>query len=314
MGDNNQIKLEKTYGCYKVTKDWKDTATDINRAIYELNKDISDNSATLSNLRRLIALKAYTCETNCGRILWLPAQEIAQSTVSRTDDMGCESCRLRGSRQADISKYHVSCNTDYSGLQFNTLKVLNKLDKKYEELNVKTDIHGSTLTSTKYDLYRCRCDLCGTEYIFRSDRFKIGTPESPKYIGDINNIKARCDCHQHSVNQWVICKLLIENNINYLAEYSPDDLVGIGDNTRLHYDFAVFNADESVKCFIEYNGSQHEIASTQFGGERGLAVQKCIDELKRIYAREKHIVLIEIPSNVKGYNAIRDVLHNSGII
>lgn len=314
MGEDNQIKVGKVYGCYKVIKDSAETAADIKRAISEINKDISDNSVTLSNLRRLITFKAYTCETNCGRIIWLPAQEINQSTVNKTDNIGCESCKLRGSRKADISRNHISCNTDYSGLQFNTLKVLNKLDKKYEELNVETDIHGSTLISTKYDLYRCRCDLCGTEYVFRSDRFKIGTPESPKYIGDINNIKARCDCHQHSVNQWVICKLFIENNISYLAEYSPDDLVGIGDNVRLHYDFAVFNTDGSVKCFIEYNGSQHEVSSEKFGGERGLAVQKCIDELKRIYAREKHIKLIEIPSNVKGYNAIRDVLRNGGII
>ena len=139
-------------------------------------------------------------------------------------------------------------------------------------------------------------------------------PDSPRYIGDINSIKARCDCHQHSVGQWVICKLLIEHKVNYLAEYSPDDLVGIGDNVRLHYDFAVFNEDGSVKCFIEYNGSQHERASEQFGGERGLAIQKCLDELKRIYAREHNIRLIEIPSRVMGYNAISDVLHNSEII
>lgn len=144
--------------------------------------------------------------------------------------------------------------------------------------------------------------------------FKIGTPENSRYIGDINNIKARCDCHKHSVGQWVICKIFIENKVNYLAEYSPDDLIGIGDNTRLHYDFAVFKPDGNVKCFIEYNGSQHEVASEQFGGERSLAIQNCIDELKRIYAREKHIKLIEIPSHIKGYYAIKDVLIKAGII
>lgn len=312
MPDN--IAVGKVYGCYTVVKGTNGTKADIDSTISDINKSLADNSTTVNNLRKLINAKAYTCKTNCGRTLWLTENDIKNSDITPSDSMGCETCKLRETRQADVIKNHESCNTDYSGLQFNTLKVIGKLDKRYEELSIEHNIHGDRLVSTKYDLYRCRCDLCGTEYVFRSDRFKIGMPDSPRYIGDINSIKARCDCHQHSVGQWVICKLLIEHKVNYLAEYSPDDLVGIGDNVRLHYDFAVFNEDGSVKCFIEYNGSQHERAAEQFGGERGLAIQKCLDELKRIYAREHNIRLIEIPSRVMGYNAISDVLHNSEII
>lgn len=314
MGKEGNMQVGNVYGCYKIVKDINDTAMDIKRVISGLEKDLSDNSITLGNLRRLISNNVYTCETNCGRELWLSANDIEQHLASKDISMGCESCKLRGTRQADKSKKHPSSYTDYVGLQFESLKIMDKLDKKYEELTVEKNLHGTKLVSTLYDLYRCRCDSCGTDYVFRSDMFVIGTPDKPKFIGDINNIRARCDCHRHSIGQWVICKLLIENNMIYRAEYSPDDLYGIGDNARLHYDFAVFNDDGSIKCFIEYNGEQHEKASTQFGGERAFAVQKCIDELKRIYAKENNIKLIEIASNIKGYYAIKDVLKKSGVI
>lgn len=313
MGDD-KLQVGKVYGCYRIIKDSDSTKNDIDKLIQELNKCIDDVSGTIEKLYKLIQFKACTCETNCGREMWVTQKEIEALADKNCDTIGCESCKFRSSRKVDVRVNHQSCNNNYTGLQFDTLKVIEKLDRKYEELSIKTSIQGSLLTSTKYDLYRCRCDLCGTQYVFRSDMFRIGTADNPNFIGNIENIKARCDCHAHSINQWVICKLLIENRVNYKAEYSPSDLKGIGDNVQLHYDFAVFNSNGSVKCFIEYNGEQHNTACKQFGGERGLAVQKCIDELKRIYAREKNIRLIEIQSSARGYNAIRSILKNARVI
>lgn len=150
MGDGSNVQLGKDYGCYRVVKGYEHTAQDIQKIIKELYKDTSDNSSTLNNLSRLINYKAYTCETRCGKTFWLSPQEIVNAEINKNDSFGCESCRFRVSRQADIVKRHSSCETDYTGLQFNTLKVLNKLDRVYEELSIENN-PNKRLISTQYD-------------------------------------------------------------------------------------------------------------------------------------------------------------------
>ena len=75
------------------------------------------------------------------------------------------------------------------------------------------------------------------------------------YFGYWSNVY--CDCHPISSFQWIVTKLLFDNNISYTVEYSFDDLYGSGGVNHLRYDFAVFNKDGSIKCLIECQGSQH---------------------------------------------------------
>ena len=62
-------------------------------------------------------------------------------------------------------------------------------------------------------------------------------------------------------------------------------------NTRLRFDFFIPN----LNCAIEYQGSQHYIPSSKFGGEERFKQQILNDNRKRDYCKNKQIKLVEIP-------------------
>ena len=59
-----------------------------------------------------------------------------------------------------------------------------------------------------------------------------------------------CGCLT-SVGEEKIKKIFIENNINYISQYTFDDLM---DKKRLRFDFAIFKG-QSLHCLVEYQGS-----------------------------------------------------------
>lgn len=82
--------------------------------------------------------------------------------------------------------------------------------------------------------------------------------------------------------------------INFQEEYSFPDL--ISNNGRpLRFDFAVFDDDDNLMFLLEYQGIQHYIAKSKFGGVSGLKKQQYNDMQKREYCRKHNIILIAIP-------------------
>lgn len=72
----------------------------------------------------------------------------------------------------------------------------------------------------------------------------------------------------------------------------------------LSYDFYI----PKHKLLIEYQGEQHYAPVEYFGGEEAFKIQKDIDEVKKLYAEEIGIGLLEIPFKIKSYEEIKDVL------
>jgi hypothetical protein len=82
--------------------------------------------------------------------------------------------------------------------------------------------------------------------------------------------------------------------MNFQEEYSFPDL--ISNNGRpLRFDFAVFDDDDNLMFLLEYQGIQHYIAKSKFGGVSGLKKQQYNDMQKREYCRKHNIILIAIP-------------------
>lgn len=82
--------------------------------------------------------------------------------------------------------------------------------------------------------------------------------------------------------------------MNFQEEYSFPDL--ISNNGRpLRFDFAVFDDDNNLMFLLEYQGIQHYIAKSKFGGVSGLKKQQYNDMQKREYCRKHNIILIAIP-------------------
>ena len=187
---------------------------------------------------------------------------------------------------------------DFTGRTFESLEILECLDDKYEEQFRCGDLRSKNAYAYMvYKVYKCRCYLCGKEHIVKCDQFHISPPTAygrRAYHGYWSEVS--CDCHDisHSSFQWVVNKLLFENNINYRVEYSFNDLYGYSGINKLKFDFAIINKDESIKCLIECQGEQHYMPVQEFGGNRQYNVQMKNDELKRMYAKEHNIKLIEI--------------------
>ena len=89
-------------------------------------------------------------------------------------------------------------------------------------------------------------------------------------------------------------EILQEAGLNFIEEYSFDDLYS-SNGRPLRFDFAVFDDDNNLMFLIEYQGIQHYIAKSKFGGNSGLKKQQYNDLLKREYCRKHNYILIAIP-------------------
>ena len=89
-------------------------------------------------------------------------------------------------------------------------------------------------------------------------------------------------------------EILQESGLNFTEEYSFSDLYS-SNGRPLRFDFAVFDDDKNLMFLIEYQGIQHYVAKSKFGGNSGLKKQQYNDMLKREYCRKHNIILVAIP-------------------
>lgn len=212
--------------------------------------------------------------------------------------------------------YAENYNTDFTGTFFESLEVLECIDEHYEERRGYSDLRKkNAYFYTIYKLYKCRCYICHREHTVKCSQFCISPPTAygeTAYHGYWS--KVQCDCHMISSFQWIVNKILIDNNIPYRVEYSFSDLYGVLKINRLKYDFAILNDDNTVKCLIECQGEQHYMPVEEFGGDDQYKYQIKNDKLKKEYAEKHDIKLIEISYKEKKYEQIEAILRENGII
>lgn len=143
---------------------------------------------------------------------------------------------------------------------------------------LEIDEQKSKENSEKRIVWKCQCDCGNISFI---------TAHSLK-----QNNTLSCGCLNISKGEYLLEKLLKENNINYQKQYSFKDLK---EKRVLRFDFAIFNNDNKLKCLIEYQGEQHFKIVEYFGGEENFIKQQKYDEEKRKYCERNNIKLIEIP-------------------
>lgn len=92
-----------------------------------------------------------------------------------------------------------------------------------------------------------------------------------------------------SIGEREVGKFLDSINQKYIRQKTYDGIIGVNGGL-LSYDF--YLPDKNI--LIEYQGEQHEAPVAIFGGHDKFKVQIKHDELKREYAKENNINLIEI--------------------
>lgn len=112
---------------------------------------------------------------------------------------------------------------DMSGETYNYLKILSLNEKVTAE--------------KKHAYWNCKCLLCGKDCVKNGSLIRNG------------NVKS-CGCLKSSYEK-EIEKILIQNDISYIKEYSFSDLRG--KKHPLRFDFAIFK-DDKLCYLIEYQG------------------------------------------------------------
>ena len=101
-------------------------------------------------------------------------------------------------------------------------------------------------------------------------------------------------------------EILTMNNLVFKQEVSFEVLNS--ENGRpLRFDFVIFDDDGNIDFIIEYQGRQHYVATSKFGGKKGLFQQQHNDNKKRRFCKMKGLNLVEIPytdENLLSYDYI----------
>lgn len=88
--------------------------------------------------------------------------------------------------------------------------------------------------------------------------------------------------------------ILKNSGLDFKEEYSFEDLIS-NTGRPLRFDFAVFDDNGDLDFLIEYQGIQHYVAKSKFGGVSGLRKQQYNDFQKREYCKKHGITLVIIP-------------------
>lgn len=123
--------------------------------------------------------------------------------------------------------------------------------------------------------YKCQCD-CGGVSIVDAANLRNGTTNS-------------CGCLK-SKGEMIINNWLQEHKVNFVSQYSHTEII-LESGRRPFFDFAIFNTDGSIKCFIEYNGKQHYQATGGWSTEEQFKITQNRDNQKRAWCEKLNIPL-----------------------
>lgn len=122
----------------------------------------------------------------------------------------------------------------------------------------------------------CQCD-CGNIKIIEGYNLRSGFTQS-------------CGCINYSIGEQNIKKILDENNISYIKEYTCSDL------DKKRFDFAILQNNQIIRL-IEFDGEQHYTDKRGFWGEKSDSLKEVQqrDKEKNEYALSHNIPLVRIP-------------------
>lgn len=234
-----------------------------------VRREINSQMENLTNQRfgRLVVLfpveqkdrqsTQWLCQCDCGN---LKVTKRILLKKGKTKSCGCL-------RSEVAHKKALKTSNIQPGDRYGALTVL-------EYLESRPKCNGELVS-----FYKCKCD-CGTIVEVSGNSLKTGNKKS-------------CGFHS-SIGELTIYNLLIKNKIKFKHQFSFTDLVNESNN-KLRFDFAIFNKKDILLFLLEYQGSQHYIASgRQWNTKENLEKVKQSDKLKKEYCIKNNIPLYEI--------------------
>lgn len=155
----------------------------------------------------------------------------------------------------------------------------NAVGETYNNLTAIKRVSPIGETPVKY-LWQCEC---GNTAIIAASDVRSGHTRS-------------CGCIK-SCGEYVISKILRENQIKFIQQYSFLDCLSPKGN-KLKFDFAIINDNEEVEYVIEYQGEQHYKPMRYSQEDINFPLRQERDQIKRDYCLAHNIPLIEIPYTI----------------
>lgn len=196
----------------------------------------------------------WKCQCECGNITYVVGQALRDG---HTQSCGCKN-------------YESKNKKNLIGQKFGKLLVLQQNQLKSKDRHI---------------LWDCQCD-CG------NIRTVIGSKLLDGSVTQCQNCQLQ-DGFKKSNGEAQIEFLLRQNNLNFKKQYTFEDCLS-PKNSKLLFDFAIFNTNNQLIYLIEYDGIQHYKAIEYFGGEKDFLYRQKCDSIKNTYCKEHNIPLIRI--------------------
>ena len=243
----------------------------IGRLIKQKNIDNPNEIKPNQRYGKLITIEPTKERDTVGRIKWLCKCDCGNLTVVSSSLLKNGNTQSCGCLQKEATRNHSFI--DLTGKRFGKLTVIKENGK-----NAHNDI-----------LWFCQCD-CGNSITTTGSRLKQGQTKS-------------CGCLQ-SVGEYKIEQLLLQYDINYIHQYSFNDLLS-QKHWPLRFDFAIFK-NNNIYCLIEYQGPQHYDINNPYHTNE----LEYNDAAKIRYCQEKGYTLIHINQINDIDNIIRKLVAN----
>lgn len=199
----------------------------------------------------------YLCQCSCGKTLPVKGSNLRNGN---TKSCGCLKKELLAQRNVNQSSVKV-------GNRYGKLVVIKDLGMRKQFSRNKNE---------RWSL--CQCD-CESE------------PIEVKNNMLQNGWKKSCGCLQ-SQGEFIIEQILKNNNIQYIKEYSFQDLKV---KNFLRFDFAIFE-NNKLSYLIEFDGKQHFTGpEAKWKNSHSLEKIQEYDKIKNDYCKKNNILLKRIP-------------------
>lgn len=160
---------------------------------------------------------------------------------------------------------------------------LNEISNKFNYIEILSE-YKNNKSQIEY-----RCLKCGHIHTARADHLLSGHG---------------CPYCRISMGEKKISEILDKYNIHYEQQKGYNGLIGLGGGNLL-YDFYL----PDYNLLIEYQGIQHKEPVKFFGGDKALKSQQKRDEIKREYALNHNINLLEIWYNENIEQKLKETLN-----
>lgn len=207
--------------------------------------------------------------------------------------------------------------SDFEIPQYSSCYKDDLLGKNHHTLLIKEQLPDIVVKGITHRQYKCVCSHCKNELVALDSQLRIYRVGKSQVQFKCSFYCKQCWDSHRSTNlkaissfEWTAMRVFRDYNVPYEAEYVLP-INGLG-GLPLRVDYIVRKDGNTFA--IECNGEQHYEACDSFGGEAEFRRIQEHDRRKREYCKQQGMICIEIPWTSRGYDQIKKILVDNGII